>query len=244
MRRLDQPSLHVELKRELLRYIRERVEQGETQLPPEAELSEHFGVSRPTLRTAALSLQKEGILTRVHGRGTFVNRRALGLGANISLGQSFLSILRQLGHRAEHRMMAAAEAVLTGDEAAKLELPDPTPGRVITRRFDADGRPAVLAVDHVPLAHLRPDWDGAYRDSVFDFADDACRESIAYSIAEIIPGTAAGDPAQQLELTAGSPLLLLEHVHFTRRDRPLVLTRAFVNPAFIRFYVARTRLEV
>lgn len=242
MRRLD--SLHAELKRELLRYIRERVEQGETQLPPEEELSQHFGVSRPTLRAVALSLQKDGILTRVHGRGTFVNRRALWLGPNISQGLPFLTILREQGYSAAHCMLSAVDTVLAGDEAAKLELPGPTQGKLITRRFDADGRPAVLAIDHVPLAHLRPDWDGTYKDSVFDFADEACREPIAYSVAELIPCTATGDRAALLACDEGMPLLLLEHVHFTRKDQPVVLTRAFVNPTYIRFCVARARTQV
>ncbi|WP_054952635.1 FadR/GntR family transcriptional regulator [Flaviflexus massiliensis] len=42
-------------------------------LPPEAELAALLDVSRPTMREAVRSLSTRGVLTVVHGRGTFVN---------------------------------------------------------------------------------------------------------------------------------------------------------------------------
>lgn len=41
-------------------------------LPAEAELAERYGVSRPVIREAIRHLQAVGLLTVVHGRGTFV----------------------------------------------------------------------------------------------------------------------------------------------------------------------------
>ena len=41
-------------------------------LPTELSLCEQFGVSRPSVRTALLSLVNEGYLIRVKGKGTFV----------------------------------------------------------------------------------------------------------------------------------------------------------------------------
>lgn len=43
-------------------------------LPTEVELSQQFGVSRPTVRTALLKLVNAGYLTRTKGRGTFVTK--------------------------------------------------------------------------------------------------------------------------------------------------------------------------
>ena len=42
-------------------------------LPPEAELAALLDVSRHTMREAVRSLSTRGVLTVVHGRGTFVN---------------------------------------------------------------------------------------------------------------------------------------------------------------------------
>lgn len=46
-----------------------------TLIPSERELSEQFGVSRPTLRIAVDELAREGLLLRHQGRGTFTQQR-------------------------------------------------------------------------------------------------------------------------------------------------------------------------
>jgi len=46
-----------------------------TLIPSERELSEQFGVSRPTVRGAIEDLARDGLLVRHQGRGTFTNVR-------------------------------------------------------------------------------------------------------------------------------------------------------------------------
>ena len=56
--------------------LREMVAQGlfavNDQLPAESELARALGVSRMTIRQAITPLVAEGLLNRVHGRGTYV----------------------------------------------------------------------------------------------------------------------------------------------------------------------------
>ena len=47
---------------------RSRLAEGE-QLPSEAQLMEHYGVARMTIRNALRVLQDEGLTTAEHGRG-------------------------------------------------------------------------------------------------------------------------------------------------------------------------------
>lgn len=44
-------------------------------LPPEPKLAAELGVSRATLREALRSLEEDGFVQRVRGRGTFVTHR-------------------------------------------------------------------------------------------------------------------------------------------------------------------------
>lgn len=59
-------------------YVMEKITSGEWpvghMLPTEMELCTQFGMSRPSVRTALLSLVNEGYLVRVKGRGTFVTK--------------------------------------------------------------------------------------------------------------------------------------------------------------------------
>ena len=45
------------------------------QLPSEAQLMEHYGVARMTVRNALRLLQDEGLITAEHGRGVYVRAR-------------------------------------------------------------------------------------------------------------------------------------------------------------------------
>lgn len=51
-----------------------RLDEGE-QLPSEAQLMEHYGVARVTIRNALRVLQDEGLTMAEHGRGVYVRSR-------------------------------------------------------------------------------------------------------------------------------------------------------------------------
>src|ERR671924_918503 len=53
---------------------RSRLREGE-QLPSEAQLMEHYGVARMTIRNALRVLQDEGLTSAEHGRGVYVRAR-------------------------------------------------------------------------------------------------------------------------------------------------------------------------
>src|SRR5215469_14277756 len=60
-------------------HLRESVARGRLhagdQIPSEAQLMEHYGVARMTVRNALRVLQDEGLTTAEHGRGVYVRAR-------------------------------------------------------------------------------------------------------------------------------------------------------------------------
>jgi DNA-binding transcriptional regulator YhcF (GntR family) len=78
--------------RQIADVLREAIESDRLpsgkRLPSEAELIEHFGVARMTVRQAVQELRSEGLVHSEHGRGVFVrpNPRYVPGGAEIQVG--------------------------------------------------------------------------------------------------------------------------------------------------------------
>lgn len=64
--------LYLELKNKIKSKIKNGVYKKGERIPTEPELSKEYGVSRITVRRAVKELEREGIVQKIHGKGTFV----------------------------------------------------------------------------------------------------------------------------------------------------------------------------
>jgi DNA-binding LacI/PurR family transcriptional regulator len=71
-------SLHYKIRKEIEKFIRENNFENEI-LPPEEEIAKRFKVSRGTVRRAILDLVNQGVLYRIPGKGTFINKKTLSI---------------------------------------------------------------------------------------------------------------------------------------------------------------------
>jgi len=67
--------LYYQLERALRKRILSNRKNGVQAFPNERELCEEYGVSRATVRQALMILERDGLLVREQGRGTFINER-------------------------------------------------------------------------------------------------------------------------------------------------------------------------
>ncbi|GAA1318741.1 GntR family transcriptional regulator [Pseudonocardia xinjiangensis] len=217
---------------------------GTLRLPSEAELSTALGVSRATLRSALQALQQEGRIRRLHGRGTFINRYALGVGANLAEAGAFVDLLGRAGHEPSVRIVDQRVVELGADDATALELTAGTPALQIERVFDAGGEPAVHSVDLVPAALLgeNPEQRDAGR-STFEFVETHLGPPVCYSVAEVRPVLPSPALVQTLHIPATQPLLRLRHTHIRDDEQPVAVTVAHINDEYLRFSVIRTYLD-
>ncbi len=68
--------LYEEIKNKIRTKIADGYYKKGEQIPTEPELSEEYGASRITIRRAVKELEIEGILQKVHGKGTFVRENS------------------------------------------------------------------------------------------------------------------------------------------------------------------------
>ncbi|MFN4194076.1 MAG: phosphonate metabolism transcriptional regulator PhnF [Tabrizicola sp.] len=94
-------------------------------LPTEPELATRFGVNRHTVRHAVDSLIADGLVERVHGRGTRV--LAPGLIYGIGRDTRFTERLAATGRTAEVTLLTRAEIAAEGGVARRLRVADGSP---------------------------------------------------------------------------------------------------------------------
>ena len=90
-----QLAKYKEIQEELLSQIQDGQFRAGDQIPTENELCEQYQVSRMTARKALDSLTAQGILTRIPGKGTFVN--SMKITKNAVSRRSFSDDVRSIG---------------------------------------------------------------------------------------------------------------------------------------------------
>ena len=108
--------------------LRGDIEQGLDEsdwLPAEPELAARFGVNRHTLRRAVDELVTEGLVERVHGRGTRV--LAQGLVYGIGRDTRFTERLAASGRTARVTLLERAEIGAEGGVARRLRVAEGAP---------------------------------------------------------------------------------------------------------------------
>ncbi len=114
------------------------------QIPTEADLCRHFGVSRITVRKALADLVREGWLVRHPGRGTFVALSAARAPASVDIREAMMQVA-DLGAVTEVIDARVAEVVADDETLAALDL---EPGARVQRGSH------VRLFKGVPLAHV------------------------------------------------------------------------------------------
>jgi len=129
------------------------------QLPSEAQLMDHYGVARMTIRNALRVLQDEGLVTAEHGRGVYVRARPpVRRLASDRFAQrhrkegmaAFTVEAAQIGATPGVDMLTVTQAQPPAGIADRLGLADDSDVVVRSRRYLLDGRPVETAVSYIP----------------------------------------------------------------------------------------------
>jgi GntR family transcriptional regulator len=194
-------------------------------LPSERDLALALGLSRMTIRRSFDELQRDGLLERRHGSGTYVRARRVEQTIDRLIG--FTDEARALGVAPGARLLEFGVVPADPEVASALTLADATPVLRISRLRTADGEP--LAIQD---AYLRPTLvtlersdvdDGAslYRalERRFGVVAQRARQTIAARLPQRRERLLLGIPADQ-------PILALLRTTFDPDDHPFEFVRS------------------
>jgi GntR family transcriptional regulator len=206
---------HVQVRDELMRRVAERVWKAGEALPGEDKLAAEFAISVGTMRKAILALTQEGILERVHGKGTFVTR-----------AYERASMLRFVRFRDTDREEVPTARILAvrtepGDDTArgKLQLRLASEKTLYIHRSRSYGDEVVL-VEHIWLPQKRFAKLEALlrRESpplLYPVYDALCGVAVSRAVDELSMGTLSAADAAILGVARSTSCMRIER---TMRD--------------------------
>ncbi|RIT36773.1 GntR family transcriptional regulator [Mycobacteroides abscessus] len=151
--------------RQIADILREGITSGQLapgeRLAPEAEMLEHFGVSRMTWRHALQELRTEGLVVSARGIGVFVREKApvrrlssdrFARRYRQEGDAAFSAEAKSTGFSAEVDTVVISREQPSAAIAGRLKLTGDAQVVVRSRRYLADGRPVQTAVSYIPVA--------------------------------------------------------------------------------------------
>ena len=232
----------VPLYHQLQHALREAIEAGRwapgQRLPGERELMRLYGVSRTTVREALEALERDGLVSRQQGRGTFVNPRPVV--ATLARLQGFTEELQERGLRLDVVVLHAG-LVPAGPEAAEaLGLGPGSQVVEISRVVHLEGQP--LFTDE---SFLLPGPGRLVLAAEPGRTIYAALEAVGYRVARgeqtIEAAPATRRDAQHLGLRPGDPVLLIRRITRLADGTPVEYRRVAYRGDRYRYRVSLVR---
>lgn len=191
-----------------------------SRMPSESELQAMFEVSRITIRQALGDLQKEGLIFKVHGKGSFVSQpKAV---QNITSLQGFAEAMSGDGNEIVNRVVSVAFVSASAEVADKLGLEEGATVAEIHRVRLLNRAPTSYEITFLPefLGKKLARADLAARD-IFLILENDC--GIALGSADLsISAIAAHAPvAKALEIKRNVPVLRVQRLTHDSDGRPI-----------------------
>jgi GntR family transcriptional regulator len=191
------------------------------QIPTEAALCERYDVSRTVVRQALSDLERQGLLTRIKGKGTFVAAPKL----SELVAQSLTSLHEDLaarGEQLETRVLRLEVEPVSPHVAEMLQLPDSEQIVLLERLRLLNGKPLVLTTAHMPHSLCAPILElDMTRRSLFETYERELGFKLHRGTRAIEARVASNKIAQDLAIQEGAPVLIFSGVTYLEDGRPI-----------------------
>ncbi|CAM2177037.1 TPA: GntR family transcriptional regulator [Burkholderia cepacia] len=217
---LSAAPLYVQIKDTLRARILDGTYAPHSRMPSEHELCAAFGVSRITVRQALGDLQKEGLLFKLHGKGTFVSKPKAF--QNVTSLQGFAEAMSSMGYEIVNQVRSVRTVKADRHLATKLNVPEGAPLVEIHRVRLLNREPVSLEQTWVPeaLGKRLAGADLATRD-IFLVLENDCGIPLGHADVSIDAILADDEIVDALQVEESSPVLRIERLTHDASGAPI-----------------------
>lgn len=212
--------LYTQVKESLREHILNGQYQAHAQLPAESELSSIFSVSRITVRQALSDLQKEGMIFKIPGKGTFVSKpKAIQALTRL---EGLSEAMSRNGHEIYNQVVSHLSIAAPPDVAQHLRLAAGAQVTEIKRIRHLNREPLSVEVTYLPQDigdRLRRE-DLATRD-IFVILENDLGIALGHADLQVDATVSDATLSQALRIEQGSALLRIERLTHTADGVPL-----------------------
>jgi GntR family transcriptional regulator len=241
-RAIDQSSpvpYYFQLASQIAREIKSGRWPAGARIASEPELCEALGVSRITVREALSRLEREGLILRQRGKGSFV-ADAPGRSWLLQSSDGFAQDeVGRLGRHVTSTVLDAKRAELPNWATDALALAPGSLGVTLARLRAVDGLTALYVVNHLPLefADAVLSMENP-QDSLYDRVRQVHGIEVSDGRRVLEAVAAGGKMSEMLDVEPGSPLVFIESCSYDRTGRPFDCYQAWVRTDRMKIEVA------
>lgn len=218
----------------LIHELREGAFSTAERLPSEVDLAQRLGVSRTVIRDALSDLEREGMVERVRGIGTVINRDIVKLDNRLDLKVEYYDLIRSSGYHPSSDGVQLRLEPASQDMADKLDIDAGEILIICEKRVLAGDIPVIYSVDSLPRSLIDlPDYTVIdWSQPIFDILDRYCGMVVVSSICRVRAITGSQEIRRRLSLEEGDALLELEELGCGKLGRPVMHSTGYYTNFF------------
>ncbi len=217
--------LYIQLKEKLLEDIENNYKPNDI-IPPEGKLEEKYKVSRITVRKAIEELEKENVVIKKQGKGTYVKEKTVLYEANI------IASLTQRLHN-QNRILTTKsksfENITKEKEHFVKELLNSDNLLCMKRTRLLEGTAFALMTNYFDVKNVPNLEKNFNQESLYTFIKEEYGIEL-HSSDETVEAFAANKiEAKELEIEEGKPLLSLKRLSYDKNGKPIEFSHLLIK---------------
>ncbi|MFT6387227.1 MAG: GntR family transcriptional regulator [Cellvibrionaceae bacterium] len=231
---VSQIPLFVHIKETIRKQILNGSYSVHDKLPSERELIESFKVSRITVRQALAELQREGLVFKINGTGTFVSKPKAAL--DVSKLRGFGEAMSSMGYESFARVLSIKEELAPNDITTKLNLSADSTTTKIQRLRYLNREPISLDITYFApvLGKIIAAADLERRD-ILSVLENECGVALENAKVSIESQLCDDYLSRHLQVEAGGPILHIERMLFNTEHQPVLYENLFYRGDVFRY---------